>query len=112
MSPNPIKQKSQCEAIVKGPRWMPRRCANGAREGSRWCGVHIKTNGTIEPQTQFRPDSSEFFQKALVTLEEIYKTLDKHGYDGDKHPYEVSRAMDKVDDMICDIEEMMESDEE
>lgn len=56
MSPSPIKQKYQCAALVKGPRWMPTRCKNGAREGSRWCGVHIKTNGTLDPQTQFKPD--------------------------------------------------------
>ena len=73
--------------------------------------MHIKTNGTIDPQTQFRPDSSEFFQKALVTLEEIYRTLNEYGYDGDKYPYEVSRAMNKIDDMIRDIEEMMEGEE-
>ncbi len=84
--------------------------------------MHIKTNGTVDPQTQFKPDSHvwdgknvtrmEFFQKVLVTLEEIYKTLNEHGHDGRTYPYEVSRAKDKIDDMICDIEEMMESDEE
>jgi len=52
--PSPIKQKYQCAALVKGPRWMPTRCKNGAQEGSRWCGVHIKTNGTVDPQTQFK----------------------------------------------------------
>lgn len=54
--PSPRKQKYQCQAIIKGPRWCPRRCKNGAQPGSKWCGVHIKTNGTVDPQTQFKPD--------------------------------------------------------
>jgi len=56
MSPSPIKQKYQCQALVKQPRWMNTRCKNGAQEGKNWCGVHIKTQGTVDPQTQFKGD--------------------------------------------------------
>ncbi len=52
--PSPIKQKYQCQALVKGPRWRATRCKNGAQEGSIWCGVHIKTQGTVDPLTQFK----------------------------------------------------------
>ena len=52
--PSPIKQKYQCQALTKNPRWMPTRCKNGAQEGNIWCGVHIKTRGTVDPLTQFK----------------------------------------------------------
>lgn len=54
---------------------------------------------------------SEFFQKALVTLEEIHKTVDKYAYDGDYDTPQIGRVLLKIEDMICDIEEMMEGEE-